>query len=575
MEELNGALVALGINVFKPVFDGQLYDLGANCWYLGWEVRGSPEFPPHFEARFGVGTKQERWVPLESGQDEQLIKDARDHYTGITLKHMTALACQEMVVEPEVRGFSLEEIKLNPLEWHLTKGEKPKPQPPSQDRVAEALNEAYGGYLMREVEDVFVHVGTHWVEQQPKVFKRFIRSSAQKLMSGAAKDRELDAHYNMLLDKTEQVPHGMSFYQQNPCLANFLDGTLEIVRQGNAYTLNFREHRREDFLTWVLPYRFDDPRPKNSKFREWLNKAFTGDPDAEGKIRALKQIGGACLISLFPRTAFLYGPAGTGKSTFAKLCAAFVGKDNVSGVQPSQMQQGSFMMESLISKQVNIVTDISEARIDSAIFKQIEDRVRFQINRKNKLAIMSYIPALHIFGGNVLPRGIDGSSTAMDRRISIVEFIQDVGPGSGGQIRDYEQIILNAGAGDVLQFFVDGLLDLCESGGIYFNPESGKKKLAEWKLDNDPLGMFFEAIRSGDYPTIKLHRDASIRAGVLWNAFQEYRKDRKLWSSIGRNAFYEAVREQGLPSKEDNHKLLMFYGIGDFGLGGQSVNWSD
>lgn len=431
--------------------------------------------------------------------------------------------------------------------------------PTAHHEVGCVLLRAYGDYLVREGQDVFFFAGTHWKEIPALEFKHFIRRSAQKVCGGRSKDKDLTSHYNILLDLMHTVPDGKSLYCHRPNLANFLDGTLEVLPD---HSLKFREHDSNDLITWVLPYRYQDPRPENPVFRDWLKLTFGSDPDGQGKLRALRQVAGACLVSMFPRVVFLQGDGGTGKSTFAKLCASFVGEQNVAGVEPAHMNQASFMMEGLINKQVNIVTDISEARIDSATFKRIEDRFKFQINRKGRKVIRAEIPAMHMFCCNALPRGIDGASGAMDRRITIIEFNQSVGTEDGTHIREYEKHILKHGAGAVLQFCLDGLTDLCASGGVYFNPESGKEKLKEWKVDNDPVSSFFEIIREGGFPNISFDKRCSIKAIELWNAFAAYRASAGFHYPFGRRVFYAAVRKQGCQDFDDRHKIMHFGGIG-------------
>lgn len=413
--------------------------------------------------------------------------------------------------------------KIESLRWPVNA--KGQAVPPSQNQVALALAELYEDVLIREVEDVFLWTGDHWEELEQKNFKRFIRDRAQILMSGAASDKDLNAYHNILMDKLPRVPDGMSFYQQLPNLANFLDGTLEITREKRTgkYTMKFREHSRADLLTQVIPFRYQDPRPANPLFERWLKDSFHGDSDAAGKLRALKQIGGASLISLFPRIAFLYGVPGTGKSTFAKLCMRFMGAGNYSSVEPKH--QDGFLKETMINKQANIVTDISDAMIDPAQWKRVEDRVPELINRKNKRAILGYLPALHLYCGNTLPKGIDGATSAFDRRITIVAWKNSVVVGDL-HTREYEDLILEAGPGAVLQFFLEGLEDLIQCGGIYFNPESGKQRLASWKMQNDMAGQFLEALEHGEIGPVnaplQLDPKGRITRGVLTDAFKKW-----------------------------------------------------
>ena len=393
-----------------------------------------------------------------------------------------------------------------------------------------------------------------------KEFKSFIGVQAQKMMNGLASDKDLSAYFNIFWDKLDSIPRSMSFYLQHPGLRNFEDCTLEMKADGSGFF--FREHRKEDYLTGVLPMKINEPVVENKLFRDWITNLLEGDPDKEGKLRALKQIGGACLISLFPRTAFLHGEAQTGKSTFAKLCANFIGENNYTSVQPSMMKQGNFLMESLINKQVNIITDINSDRIDPAIFKQIEDRVKFQINRKNRTAILSHIPALHIFCGNALPKGIDGESDAMLRRVTLIEFTKKM---PLNYDRDYEQKLISAGNRDILEFFLEGLHDICNSKGVYFNPDSGKKKMGEWQGENNIVLGFIEAVKNEEINGIKVDERASVRGSALFLAFQDWKNLRRVPGTISGRKFYDMVRKAGYQSKLDRKEHPIFAGLGSLG----------
>lgn len=396
----------------------------------------------------------------------------------------------------ELRGLPGME-DFTPMPISLSKNGNPIPPP--QDKVAEKLYEGFGDVLLREDRDIFLWQGTHWEEQKAFDFRCFTKRAIQRLRSGLATDKETDAVFNLFVSILPSSRH--SFFTQDPRLANFQDGTLEIKREsGGQYVLEFREHRRGDLLTWMLPYSYRSPRPKNPIFEEWLSRCFQGDPDQAGKIRALKQLGGATLISLFPRIGFLYGPGGTGKSTFAKLCLAFLGKENYSSVEPKD--QEGFLKETMIGKQANIVTDISSTHLDPAAWKRVEDRVPELVNRKNKKAVTAFLPAFHLYCGNKLPKGIDHESTAFDRRFTIVEFARAIPEiAAGKHTRDFEQVILENGPGAVLEFFEEGLRDLCAAGGLYTNPASGISRLQAWKDSESLTAQILEAIYHGEIGT--------------------------------------------------------------------------
>ena len=445
---------------------------------------------------------------------------------------------------------------IRPLEWRRDK--KGSLVRPSQNQVGEALCDLYGDSLMRERREVFEWVGTHWVELEPVNFKHFIRAGGQVLLGGTATDKDLNAYFNIFMDKLECIPAGMSFYTQLPNISNFQDGTLRIAHSketgGSKKSLEFTEHRRTDFCTWALPYKYKAPRPKSQVLEEWLEKTFKGDQE---KLRALAQIGGACLIPVHPRLVFFHGPAGTGKSTFAKLCAKFIGPENHAECPPEDMH--GFMMESLIGKRVNIVTDISGGRVDKGIFKRIQDNTGILVNRKGRLAVRATIPSLHLFCGNSLPKGIDGETDAMDRRVTIIEMDSTM---KEEEMRfGFEEEILAEGQGALLDFFEKGLLDLIQSG-MFFNPKSGRNALKEWKKENNPIEQFLEDLERKEIEGIRLKEDGKIKQLDLWESFQRWNSKNHF---CGKNHFYKKVRERFVSTVLDGYPF--FQGIAVVGQG--------
>lgn len=185
----------------------------------------------------------------------------------------------------------------------------------------------------------------------------------------------------------------------------------------------------------------------------------------------------------------------------------FLSPKNVCSVAPKD--QEGFGKEVMIGKQANIVTDISGARVDSALFKRSEDRVPEYINRKGRQAVFGFLPALDLYCSNELPRGIDGDSSAMDRRVTIVEFTQSVVQ-DGNYERDYDLAMLEDAPEEILDFFLAGLEDLCNSGGIYFNPESGKARLRIWKDSESVTAQFLDALSHGEVANLELAAKGKI-----------------------------------------------------------------
>lgn len=554
MDELITALTARGIN-FAPVFNGEIHTLPGNAWFLGWEVFTDGILAGR-EARFGVAQERDYWLDPATNIAAAGVLEARRANS----ERLNAYLQQMIVMEEGTAAPTLFELPLpkdfSAPEWRADK--KGNPQPPSQQQIADALVEGVGGSFTRDSEDPFFWQDTHWQARQPKNFKRYIMNTAQFMLAGSAENRHLSSIHELFMNRAPSLRDNQTFYQQNPFLANFLDGTLEVIKKKDGtYEKVFREHHHEDLLTWVLPYKYKAKRTPNPLFEDWLLRAFQDDPDGAGKVRALQQIGGACLISLFPRIAFLLSnQGGTGKSTFAKLCMKFMGAQNYSNVPPHLME--GFMMESMIGKQANIVTDIGKkAVIPEDFMKLVEDSLPILVNRKGRQAVSARIPALHLFCANALPRGIDGESNAMDRRVTIVEFTKSMlGEGQGAYTRDYEDVLMNAGPGAILDFFEAGLDDLIASNGIYFNPESGKAKLRNWKDSESMTAQFLEALTHGEIgpenapyaidPNGKILRSKLTAALDVWAG--------KSVASLAVNRMFKELGDRGFAAALSNGK---------------------
>lgn len=412
------------------------------------------------------------------------------------------------------------------------------PQLPLQQGVAAYVREYFAGDILKESADVFKWTGTHWTSWEPQSFKDFCINAVCRAAGPDASYDYARSVYGLILAGLPEVPQGMSLYKQVLQVCNFLDGTLWLnSRPGGHQELEFLPHRKQDYITWVLPYEYNAPREPNTVFREWLDRCFEGDPQKEEKISTLAQIGGACLIPVNPITGIFFGEAGTGKSTFAMLCERFVGPANASTV-PLDRLSDQKMAEDLIGKRVNIDTELNQdKRIDGAMLKRITDRRGVVMNRMYKKSISAVLPAVHIYCGNVLPKGIDGTSSAMDRRLTIVEFINQIN--QEGMKLDYVSRILEAGAGDILGFFLDGLKQVIQNEGRYLNP--GKLLLKEWKIENNAVAQFLVGIEENEVENLRLKEGSEIERKLLWESFQKFEPQKsKVYTRIG---FYAQCRK--------------------------------
>src|SRR5207247_650950 len=116
---------------------------------------------------------------------------------------------------------------------------------------------------------------------------------------------EVDSIYRTFVRELDAVPPGINLFDASPFGANFKNGTLHLIQEfkneQESFRLEFRPHRREDYMTNLLPYDYDESQTqKNQPFLEMLERVFENDRDRAEKIRAIQQMYGACLVPRWP-----------------------------------------------------------------------------------------------------------------------------------------------------------------------------------------------------------------------------------------------------------------------------------
>jgi phage/plasmid primase-like uncharacterized protein/phage/plasmid-associated DNA primase len=439
---------------------------------------------------------------------------------------------------------------------------------PRELDVAERLIEFYDGRLCRQERDLFVFTGTHWkhlgLEDQDR-----IKQQIQICYGGQAESAKLESTFKMLLVYTPKA--GRDMFTPAPWVVNFRNGSLFIERGPGPtdYRLEFRPHNASDFLVNVLPYDYDPKwretswAVQNPEFHGMLERVFEGDDDRTEKVAALGQMYGACLVPSFPHLFFCWGEPGTGKSTVMKIAARLVAPENMCSVEPHEF--AGFNMETMAGKLVNIDTDVDVHKpIADAIVKKIEDRVPMRIRRKGVKDIMAPLPSTHIFGGNAIPKTLEGASRAHDRRWTFLGFHRVMARGNYN--KEYASWCFERGPQGILAFALYGLESLLKAGGHFTQPTSGSAKMEEWHLETDVVGQFLRDVEEGevlDNQTVVVRdREAKIERKRLWEVFKAWHEDaRGSAPRFDRMTLYKRLVQKGFEVKTVRG-VRLFAGLG-------------
>lgn len=435
-------------------------------------------------------------------------------------------------------------------------GERKEVKPKHQD-IVDAMLRVFGTDILRQGEDIFVYVGTHWKHLNDDELIQ-IKMMSQFLQRGKLDARNIDAIFKLFKYNLPIPPDGIQMFTPHQTAANFRNGTLHLVQgSDNNYSLKFASHTKEDYLVNVLPYEYNEnSTAKNEAFEEMLQTIFSQDEDKDEKIRALGQMFGACLIQAFPRFFLLWGPSGSGKSTAIIIAKKLVHESNWSSVDPTQFH--GFNMSSMAGKLVNFDLDINTSRqMNDDLLKKVADRVPMRIQRKNKEDLYAPIPAVHIFGANKLPKSLEGDTGAYARRWTFIKFGSFKAEGNYNQNFPHE--VFQKDPEGVLMFAVRGLKDLIANKGHYFVPVSGQNEMREWSTDSDQVEQFLDAVRHGEVRdqngALVLDQKGDINRTVLYAMFANWCES---FSAGGRsmpaNEFFNRLKAKGF-----RHKIVDGY----------------
>jgi len=378
-----------------------------------------------------------------------------------------------------------------------------------------------GGNIIKQGRDLFVYRETHWAHLEDEDTDRLKSLLGKRYGVGSTKQK-MENTFGHLIIETPGKPFDIDMFSPNPLCANFLNGTLHLIPDGEGFKLRFRKHSKEDYLTNVLPVKYC-PNTKRE------NKTF--------------------LALLDPHIFFVHGKSESGKSTVCLIIRQLIGSKNMSQVPPHEFH--GFNMETMANKLVNMVTDIkTRAPIADDIFKQIEDRIPIRIKRKTIKDIEAPIPAVHIFGANDLPPTFDGLNQTMKRRVTLIKFNNIH---KGKMYRDICSRIYNEDPEGILNFALNGLKRLIKQRGFFSNPGSGKADLVDWEKDNDPVTLFFEEVRDGlkfetrdDTFSIKYCEGEKTPRNTLWNVFHNWLGySNRRYEKINNREFFKRCRALG------------------------------
>lgn len=331
-------------------------------------------------------------------------------------------------------------------------------------------------------------------------------------------------------------------------LVNFQNGTLEL--DDDLCCWDFREARREDYLTVQLPVDYD-PEAKAPLFEHFLDETFAGDQDAADKVQALLEFMGYCLLPTTKKEKFLMllGVSGGGKSRIPIIMEGLLGRKNCSSVAPDQWSN-RFQLAQLNGTLFNNMDELTQGYVlDDAALKRIVSGVSQTAEHKGQPPFNFRPFCRLIFTTNHNPHTKDFSKGVF-RRALILEFNNAV-PEEKRDDTLVNKILVEAPG--VINLLVKAYLDVVWRG-FFTNPESSRRLVDQWERQSNKAAAFIDECCEAD-EAVKYHVASFYAAFAKWSVDSGYKK------TINKNTFSSQMKAIGHASVKSSKGQRFYKGL--------------
>lgn len=330
-------------------------------------------------------------------------------------------------------------------------------------------------------QDVFAYEGKCWQKIDFDIYIDIIKDCALRI--GLPEDISTNVGFmNILYEEVAHAVH-QPFEDKVPegeVWINLQNGTLRISRDG---TTLFDEHRRDDYLQYVLPYEYD-PSAQCPQWQKFMTEVL---PDSATR-QLVQEFCGYCFTTNVKaeKMLVLKGNGSNGKSVFMTTLKHLYGKENVSESEFSAVTTDDERRSLLENKLVNISSESSK-ELDTAILKKLVSGEPVDIRLLYKGSrLMTAIPKF-ITSYNVMPR--PEQTNAFFRRWILVPFMQTF----TGKLADKElDKKLLAELPGILNWVIEGLQRLVANHYNFTESEECNKALDHYRKSGDSAALFID-----------------------------------------------------------------------------------
>lgn len=383
-------------------------------------------------------------------------------------------------------------------------------------------------------QEIYVYVGTHWVELDMQLYKDFVHRCCVRMGLPAIK---VNSHRFM-----ESLWQGVAFRLQGAWRRprrrkdvwwmNLRNGTLEIDRLGRC---RLREHRKEDYFASCLPYCYDEGA-RCEGWHRFLDRVL---PDEgcqllfqEFMVNAM--VSGAVKVD---KVLVLLGSGANGKSVALELMRALMGERNVSSLSLTDLTTNENARHAFVHKLLNISTE-SGRRIDPSVLKCVTSHEPMMVKYLYRDVYTTTDYGYLVGAFNELPYA--EKSYAFYRRCEILPFNVTIEPEEADPMLAEK---LKGELPGILNWLLEALPGLVKRGKLAAC-EVSSQEVEAYRSDTDPMYQFLQECCS-------THTKTWTAGTLVYDRFKRFCWENNLQQCPALKTFYRKMK--ALKVKHETH----------------------
>jgi putative DNA primase/helicase len=354
--------------------------------------------------------------------------------------------------------------------------------------------------LARKDDFIYAYNGEFWKELDREMIKNFLGHVAERLGINSLEAQSYDFKNKLYLQFLSSA-YFEPINQTDAVLLNTQNGTVEITKDSQT----LREFRREDFLTYQLPFEYDETAAA-LMFKKYLDRVL---PEKELQNITAEFFGYVFTKHLkMEKAMLLYGDGANGKSVIFDVMNALLVEENIQNFSLSDLM-AEHNRALIANKLLNFGSEIN-AGITRDIFKNLVSGEPIQARLKygNSFTMRNY--AKLAFNCNTLPKDFDHQH-AYFRRLLIIPF--QVKIPENEEDKTLAQKIIKTELAGVFNWLIEGLKRLLETEK-FTESDIVKETLDIYKKESDSVAMFIEE---------KDFKPSPAKYELLNNLYADYR----------------------------------------------------